>query len=115
MVAAMEIESISKCMDIKDDLEERLGALSDASPPAKISLASTYENLIASISTEGFWQDKELILGFIKNKQVLEELLSIHEYKVILTCVALHVLATKFGDKKNEWKMIHKKAQKWLA
>ena len=60
----------------------------------KTSLHSTYDNLIASLSTEGFWSDKGLILGFFKDTKVAKDLLSQHDTKVILTLLALHILSS---------------------
>ena len=77
-------------------------------------VSSTYQNLINTLSTEGFWSDKSLILGFLSDPSAASTLLSSHDPRVILTLLALHILTKNFSDKKNEWKMIAKKAQKWL-
>ena len=60
----------------------------------KTSFNSTYDNLIASLSTEGFWTDKDLILGFLTDTKVANDLLSKHDTKVILTLLALHILTS---------------------
>jgi hypothetical protein len=59
-------------------------------------------------------------LGFLSNHQksaitvILQKVTSQETRKYLITFVADMILGKKFIEKKDEWKMIAKKTQKWM-
>jgi len=116
-----------------DDLEFRLEALKEncdsqnlnyggqksmgmmAAPASKKSakVPATFDQLINCQSSDGFWQDQQIVLSFIDGTK-LNGLLQQYDSKIVLTLLAIHILQKMFPSKKQEWVLITKKAQKWL-
>jgi hypothetical protein len=72
-----------------------------------------YIELINSQATDGYWSDRDIVTKFFVDVET-QILFGKTDDKVILTIMALHILHKKFDRFRNEWKMIAKKANKWL-
>lgn len=85
-------------------------------------MARGYTLIIETQSTSGYWSDNDnqraLLFLFCDDAQKSEFeaiLSSAHDDKkqLIITLLTILVLRNTFKDKKEEWKMIEKKAVKW--
>ncbi|CDW75216.1 UNKNOWN [Stylonychia lemnae] len=84
----------------------------------------TLDELIIDQSSSGYWRSIDLIQSFIKediksDQVFIQEIMDAISDKsafeqILLTLVALMILAKKFGKKKSEWQLIAQKARDFV-